>query len=125
VHVFGNVPDLFVEPISDARKLIDVSGKAKKSVEKTRSRAKTADKAKSKKPAVPELVAPKAKPVVPVPPEAEILMAVASLYADRLRPFGRILRKRLAERSENEAQECDLAQLKKVCEECKKTQVDF
>lgn len=111
LNVFGNVPDLFVEPV-------DVSGQAKKSVEKTRNRAKTADKTKAKKSAAPEQNAPKTKPVVPVPPEAEILMAVASLYSDRLRPFGRILRKRLAERTEkSDAQECDLIQLRRACED--------
>lgn len=60
----------------------------------------------------------KTKPVVPVPAESEILMAVASLYSDRLRPFGRILRKRLAERTEkSDAQECDLTQLRRACED--------
>jgi hypothetical protein len=109
--IFGNVPDLFGEPV-------EVSGQVTKSVEKTRNRVKAADKTKTKKSAAPEQNAPKTKPVVPVPPEAEILMAVASLYSDRLRPFGRILRKRLAERTEkSDAQECDLIQLRRACED--------
>jgi hypothetical protein len=40
-----------------------------------------------------------AKAIVPVPTEGEVLEAVASLYDDELKPYGRILRKRLSERA--------------------------
>jgi hypothetical protein len=127
LHAFANATDLFVEAAADERKSINASGKASKNVEKTRNRTKTNDKTKQKKAtAVPppeqSNAQPKSKATIPAPPQPEILKAVASLYADRLRPFGRILRKRLAERSEQgeASAECDLTQLKKACEECRK-----
>merc|ERR1719414_164751 len=39
------------------------------------------------------------------PTRAEILAAIESLYADQLKPFGRILRKRIAERTSGHAAE--------------------
>lgn len=40
-----------------------------------------------------------AKAAVPVPTEGEVLEAITSLYDDELKPYGRILRKRLSERA--------------------------
>jgi len=55
----------------------------------------------------------------PIPTEAEVLEAVASLYGDELKPYGRILRKRLAERATaagaTEVGEPDLASLRAAC----------
>jgi hypothetical protein len=48
----------------------------------------------------------------------EVIAAVESLYADRLRPYGRILRKRLAERAPGRAGEVDPRRLREVCEAC-------
>lgn len=51
----------------------------------------------------------------------EVLSAVESLYADQLKPFGRILRKRLGERLEVSAPDgLDIspAELKSICEAC-------
>lgn len=62
----------------------------------------------------------KGKVVVPLPAAKEIVAAIGSLYEDQLRPFGRILRKRLAERAESRgecAAEVDLAQLRWSCDE--------
>lgn len=56
-----------------------------------------------------------------VPAVPEVLVALASLYTDQLRPFGRILRKRLMERAETEGRclkDLDLSRLKAVCEGC-------
>lgn len=44
----------------------------------------------------------------------EVLAAIETLYQDQLEPFGRILRKRLAER----AQDVDAARLKAICQSC-------
>lgn len=62
----------------------------------------------------------KGKVSVPLPHADEIIAAIGSLYEDQLRPFGRILRKRLAERSEScgeSAAEVDLVQLRRSCDE--------
>lgn len=62
----------------------------------------------------------KGKVAVPLPHANEIIAAIGSLYEDQLRPFGRILRKRLAERSEScseTAAEVDLVQLRRWCDE--------
>ncbi|CAK0894187.1 unnamed protein product [Prorocentrum cordatum] len=48
---------------------------------------------------------------------AQIVEAIESLYEDRLRPYGRILRKRISERSGG-GQECGLASLRARCEAC-------
>lgn len=60
-----------------------------------------------------------AKASVPVPTEGEVLEAVASLYDDELKPYGRILRKRLSERAiaagVANAGEPDLAALRAAC----------
>lgn len=52
--------------------------------------------------------------------EAEVIMAVESLYNDQLRPYGRILRKRLCERAleagRGEA-DIDASRLKSLCEQ--------
>jgi len=60
----------------------------------------------------------KVRPVAIAPCRTHLIAAVESLYADRLRPFGRILRKRLVERSDQATPECDLVQLQKSCDEC-------
>mmetsp|Transcript_29796 Transcript_29796/g.57624 ORF Transcript_29796/g.57624 Transcript_29796/m.57624 type:complete len:499 (+) Transcript_29796:119-1615(+) len=65
----------------------------------------------------------------PVPSEADVLRAVASLYDDGLRPFSRILRKRLVEHAQEAAQaellgkndannfkDCDAGKLRTLCE---------
>merc|ERR1712166_1281141 len=61
----------------------------------------------------------KNKAAVPVPTEGEVLEAVASLYDDELKPYGRILRKRLSERAiaagVAAAGEPDLAALRAAC----------
>merc|ERR1719491_1802502 len=51
----------------------------------------------------------------------EIVRAVESLYDDRLKPYGRILRKRLAERaaaSGNGMVDVDMRHLRSACEAC-------
>lgn len=51
----------------------------------------------------------------------EVLAAVETLYLDELQPYGRILRKRLAERSEKAGQasaDVDMKRLRQVCEAC-------
>jgi hypothetical protein len=53
--------------------------------------------------------------LLPVTKE-ELHNAIATLYADELKPYGRILRKRLAERNVNSGKEVDLAVLRKFCE---------
>lgn len=52
---------------------------------------------------------------------SEVLRAVESLYRDQLRPYGRILRKRLAERTQGdmlEVADVDIKQLRIACESC-------
>jgi hypothetical protein len=60
-----------------------------------------------------------AKASVPVPTEGEVLEAVTSLYDDELKPYGRILRKRLSERAIAAGSavtgEPDLAALRAAC----------
>jgi hypothetical protein len=60
-----------------------------------------------------------AKATVPVPTEGEVLDAVTSLYDDELKPYGRILRKRLSERAiaagSSVTGEPDLAALRAAC----------
>jgi hypothetical protein len=54
-----------------------------------------------------------------LPSEAEVLRAVRSLYSDELRPYGRLIRKRLAEQlgpRGNQLQFCTDPQLRTVCE---------
>lgn len=56
-----------------------------------------------------------------MPSEKDLLLAVRSLYADALRPYGRILRKRLAEdaaRQGRSDKEMDLGLLRGLCENC-------
>jgi hypothetical protein len=51
----------------------------------------------------------------------EVMLAIESLYADEIRPFGRILRKRLAERATaagRKAVEVDAKYLRALCEVC-------
>lgn len=48
--------------------------------------------------------------------KAELHSAIQTLYADELKPYGRILRKRLAERNVNAGKEVDLSLLRKFCE---------
>jgi len=53
--------------------------------------------------------------------EREVMAAVGSLYADQLRPYGRILKKRLEERAAAaglKADELDAARLKAACQSC-------
>jgi len=57
--------------------------------------------------------------ILPVPQEADIIRAVISLYADELRPYSRILKKRLAEHAgfkESEAKDFDSERLRVMCE---------
>jgi len=57
--------------------------------------------------------------ILPVPQEADIIRAVISLYADELRPYSRILKKRLAEHAgfkESEAKDFDAERLRVLCE---------
>jgi len=60
-----------------------------------------------------------AKAAVPVPTEGEVLEAITSLYDDELKPYGRILRKRLSERAIAAGSavtgEPDLAALRAAC----------
>jgi len=68
--------------------------------------------------------------------EAEVLSAVISLYKDELKPFGRILRKRIAERIlESQGKDASIAnldalpevdtkQVRAVCEACEVLRVD-
>jgi len=68
--------------------------------------------------------------------EAEVLAAVRTLYADELKPFGRILRKRVAERileqngkvtsitSLDELPEVDARQVRAVCQASKRLRVE-
>merc|ERR1719362_2323064 len=51
-----------------------------------------------------------------LPSEAEVLRGVRSLYADELRPCGRLLRKRLAEQLGPRLQFCTDSQLRTICE---------
>ncbi|CAK0815875.1 unnamed protein product [Prorocentrum cordatum] len=66
-----------------------------------------------------------AQPAQPAPPapldEHEVVAAVETLYADLLKPYGRILRKRLEERAVaagRQAHECDASALRAICESC-------
>jgi len=64
----------------------------------------------------------------PMPCEAEVLIAVVSLYNDGLRPYSRILRKRLIEHAQeaqaellgqdgvNNVKDCDAGKLRALCE---------
>eukprot|EP00928_Gymnodinium_smaydae_P083640 TRINITY_DN66887_c0_g1_i1.p1 TRINITY_DN66887_c0_g1~~TRINITY_DN66887_c0_g1_i1.p1 ORF type:complete len:654 (-),score=113.11 TRINITY_DN66887_c0_g1_i1:95-2056(-) len=60
-----------------------------------------------------------------LPNALDVIAAVASLYCDQLKPFGRLLRKRIAERhiieNDNDAPvsvEVDMRHLRAVCDEC-------
>jgi len=53
--------------------------------------------------------------------ESELVAAVASLYEDGLRPFGRLVRKRLGEIASSRGEspvDGDLGRLRRACEEC-------
>eukprot|EP00434_Breviolum_minutum_P024799 symbB.v1.2.021902.t1/scaffold1923.1/size95945/2 len=61
------------------------------------------------------------------PSQDEVLLCIESLYHDKLKPFGRILRKRVAERavvpafvpgSTTELPDVDVKHLKEICMEC-------
>jgi hypothetical protein len=61
------------------------------------------------------------------PTEDELISAIESLYKDQLRPYGRILRKRLVELAEKEGREAphvDLCRLRAQCSDCPTLQVD-
>jgi len=61
------------------------------------------------------------------PSEGELVVAVTSLCQDRLRPYGRILKKRLAEIAENEGVEvpdAELNRLRMLCYECTSLRVE-
>jgi len=61
----------------------------------------------------------------PMPSEMEVLRAVASLYDDELRPYSRILRKRIVEQSQDvEVKDCDAGRLRALCEACPSLQVE-
>mmetsp|Transcript_10162 Transcript_10162/g.22322 ORF Transcript_10162/g.22322 Transcript_10162/m.22322 type:complete len:574 (-) Transcript_10162:126-1847(-) len=67
----------------------------------------------------------------PVPLSDEVVEAVRSLYADELKPFGRILRKRMVERSSERcagsqaaAKDVDVRQLLLACSACKQLRVE-
>lgn len=47
---------------------------------------------------------------------AAMTAAIDSLYADELKPYGRILKKRLAEQGANNGKEVELGQLRRLCE---------
>lgn len=58
---------------------------------------------------------------VPQATESDLLAAVASLYEDNLRPYGRLVRKRLGEIAMSRGQSLvdgDLGRLRRTCEEC-------
>jgi len=62
------------------------------------------------------------------PTEPEIIVAVVSLYRDQLRPYGRILRKRLIEEATaRDMQPIDsgLGRLRQLCSECKTLRVEM
>ena len=62
-----------------------------------------------------------------LPNEADVLRAVASLYDDELRPYSRILRKRIAEQSGSRgtgAKDCDAGRLRALCESFKSLRVE-
>jgi len=72
------------------------------------------------------------KPPALTPEAHEVIAAVASLYMDELKPFGRLLRKRLAERyatnkgeaaNDSALPDVDVQHLRSVCEAC--TQLDL
>mmetsp|Transcript_72683 Transcript_72683/g.144076 ORF Transcript_72683/g.144076 Transcript_72683/m.144076 type:complete len:685 (+) Transcript_72683:16-2070(+) len=52
---------------------------------------------------------------VALPSEADVIRAVASLYDDELKPYSRILRKRLAEQSGANAKDCEAVRLRAHC----------
>lgn len=57
----------------------------------------------------------------PLTSESDILEAVSSLYDDQLRPYGRLVRKRLAEKAAAKNQvavDGDLSRLRRACEAC-------
>jgi hypothetical protein len=67
------------------------------------------------------------------PSAAEVVAAVESLYADQLKPYGRILRKRLSERAAgyrgnaadgDSTQDVDIRQLRNVCNSCPTLRVE-
>eukprot|EP00927_Polykrikos_kofoidii_P013155 TRINITY_DN15713_c0_g1_i1.p1 TRINITY_DN15713_c0_g1~~TRINITY_DN15713_c0_g1_i1.p1 ORF type:complete len:714 (+),score=105.13 TRINITY_DN15713_c0_g1_i1:80-2221(+) len=61
------------------------------------------------------------------PTESELMFAVESLYHDELRPYGRILRKRLVEMAEQhglEAPHADLIRLRSQCSACSWLQIE-
>mmetsp|Transcript_24614 Transcript_24614/g.47978 ORF Transcript_24614/g.47978 Transcript_24614/m.47978 type:complete len:476 (-) Transcript_24614:97-1524(-) len=61
----------------------------------------------------------------PMPSEMEVLRAVASLYDDELRPYSRILRKRIVEHSQDvEVKDCDAGRLRALCEACPSLRVE-
>jgi len=61
----------------------------------------------------------------PMPSEMEVLRAVASLYDDELRPYSRILRKRIVEHSQDvEVKDCDAGRLRALCEACLSLRVE-
>jgi len=72
----------------------------------------------------------------PMPSEAQVLEAVASLYKDGLRPYSRILRKRLVEHAQeaqlgmlgedsgSNAKDCDAGKLRALCEASLQLRVD-
>jgi len=60
-----------------------------------------------------------------MPSEMEVLRAVASLYDDELRPYSRILRKRIVEHSQDvEVKDCDAGRLRALCEACLSLRVE-
>eukprot|EP00927_Polykrikos_kofoidii_P054870 TRINITY_DN49220_c0_g1_i1.p1 TRINITY_DN49220_c0_g1~~TRINITY_DN49220_c0_g1_i1.p1 ORF type:complete len:303 (+),score=40.53 TRINITY_DN49220_c0_g1_i1:83-991(+) len=52
------------------------------------------------------------------PSEVELMSAVESLYRDELRPYGRILRKRLAELAEQQGLQAPTADVSRLCIQC-------
>lgn len=83
------------------------------------------------KPAEPATKNTSAKGPKPLPKpelsEKDLLEAVASLYADQLKPFGRILRKRLGERGVGAGLatgEAGLAQLRTICGESSRLSIE-
>jgi len=75
----------------------------------------------------PEIAAATSPALPPLPSEEEVIAAMASLYDDELKPYGRILRKRLAEHAGAggcPAQEVDGARLRVMCEGCRRIRVE-
>jgi len=106
--LFGSA-DVFAEaiPLRKSGKIIErkmpVASTQQTTNPKTKAKAPKSDAKKNQ------------SAVLPVTKE-DLHSAIETLYADELKPYGRILRKRLAERNVNAGKEVDLGMLRKFCE---------